>query len=417
MASLINLSMELEISPLSQETANHEVDATTYSYPAARDLAYINTLCLNALYAWLQEEPDLPGTPRIWLEASDRPAIWEYVNGSLITVGDTRLAIIPSVVLSEADHPAELRVEQEWVDIPDWAAHYYLMVQVNPEDGWLRLLGYATHPQLKQTARYDALDRTYSLSTEQLIQEMSVLWTARELSPNWSPAVTPLPSLTIVQIDALIQRLSQPPYSPRLEIPFEQWAAFITDSTRRQQLYQQRLNVALNNITQHTPGAVPARINLSRWVESLTEAGWQVVRDLNLLSGTSLSMATARSGMPSEPQPPDQPYWKTFELGGYEVMLLIAREAEVSAKNSSEQAGEINIAIAAKTRSSTPLPHDLQIQVSFTDENGNVDRLDQKILANQPDQVVEVPLLGTPGEPFSITLRLGEHGRTEHFQV
>jgi len=50
----------------------------------------------------------------------------------MIVWGTTRLE------LPERDLTKRM-VPQEWVDIPEWAADYYLAVQVNPDSGWLRI--------------------------------------------------------------------------------------------------------------------------------------------------------------------------------------------------------------------------------------------------------------------------------------
>lgn len=81
--------------------------------------------------------------PQVLPSRDDLSSIWEVVNGTAIGIGETRIVLIP-----EAMDTDEYEVQAEWVDIPSWAADYYLAVQVNSEDCWLRIWGYTTHKKL-----------------------------------------------------------------------------------------------------------------------------------------------------------------------------------------------------------------------------------------------------------------------------
>lgn len=199
--------------------------------------AYLNSICLTPVLSWLREEY-APGA-NVWLSASN-PSIWEVVNGSAITLDKSRFVLVPT----EAIDLSELRVPQEWVDIPSWAGDYYLGVQVNPDEGVVRIWGYATHQQLKQKGSYQAQDRAYSLDENDLIQDISVLWVARQLCPEepTKSQISPLPSIPLAQAENLIVRLGNPDViNPRLALPFELWGAILEHGGWRQRLYQSRL--------------------------------------------------------------------------------------------------------------------------------------------------------------------------------
>lgn len=220
----------LEISQASQSQAWQQCQS--FSTPS-RWNAYLNQLCLDAVLPWLQEEYT-QATP--WLS---RPlAIWDVVNGTAIALDTARLVVIPTETIDSS----ELRVPQEWVDIPGWVADYYLAAQVNLDEQWVRIWGYTTHQQLK-TGQYDAGDRTYCLDASGLIQDLSVLWVARQLCPQepTRATVTPLSALPLAQAENLLQRLSNPSVTaPRLAVPFELWAALLEHSGWRQRLYERR---------------------------------------------------------------------------------------------------------------------------------------------------------------------------------
>ncbi len=210
------------------------------SQPFATDnsrwVAYLNQLSLSTLLPWLQE--DEPQT-RPSLSAAAFPSIWELTNGTALTLGHHRLVLIPT----DAVDIDEIRVPQEWVDIPDWAADYYLAVQVNMDDAWVRVSGFVTHQQLKEQGRYDWRDRTYSLGAEAWVEDLNVLWVSRQLMPEASlrAALQPLPDLPLAQAEQLLQRLGNPALpTPRLEIPFEQWGALLSHGGWRQRLLELR---------------------------------------------------------------------------------------------------------------------------------------------------------------------------------
>lgn len=208
-----------------------------YSHDAARWRAYLNRLCLNILVPALQQQAQLKHLPQVWPHPAALPSIWEVVNGTAITLGQTRIVIIPSVTIDTE----EFCVPSEWVDIPSFAADYYLAVQVNHYNGWLRVWGFTTHRKLKHQGKYDPSDRTYSLEPEDLFENLNVLWLAKELCLLSKAKIQPLPKLSPTQAERLMAKLGQPsPYSPRLLVGFAQWGALLEHGGWRQRLYQQR---------------------------------------------------------------------------------------------------------------------------------------------------------------------------------
>jgi Protein of unknown function (DUF1822) len=185
---------------------------------------YLNQLVLDTFLPWLQTEADTTATTG--LDSATQADVWEIVNGIVINIGGAKIVLIPS----EAEDLSQLRVPQEWIDIPVWKADYYLAVQVSLDDGYIRVWGYTTHQQLKNHGSFSHSDRTYSLSEAELITDINVLWVARELCPNevTQAAVEPIKALTNVQADNLILRLGNPTQLlPRLAVPFATWAALI----------------------------------------------------------------------------------------------------------------------------------------------------------------------------------------------
>ncbi|MBR8838805.1 MAG: DUF1822 family protein [Stigonema ocellatum SAG 48.90 = DSM 106950] len=255
-----------------------------FSNPASRYQAYLNKLCLLAVLQWLQEEMAPQAKP--WPSSALLPSFWELVNGSTITLDGTRFVLVPS----QAMDMSELRVAQEWVDIPGWVGDYYLAVQVEPDEGYVRVWGYCTHEKLKSRGSYNGGDRTYSLDATDIISDMSVLAVARQLCPEepTRTTVASLPSLTPEHAQNLISRLgSSQIMTPRLEIPFQLWGALVENGGWRQSLYQRRLGL-------------PEQWSVLEWVNSgvsqLAEAiGWGSF-------SIQLSAALARSVQEIQPR-------------------------------------------------------------------------------------------------------------------
>ncbi|CAA9586294.1 FIG00568972: hypothetical protein [uncultured Synechococcales cyanobacterium] len=225
----------LEISPAEQSQAWQQ--SQRYSTSSSRWNAYLNQICLSAVLPWIGEECGSQAAP--WPAPAALPSFWEVISGSAIAVDRTRFVLIPT----ETIDLSELRVPQEWVDIPEWAADYYLAVQIIPDEGLVRVWGYTTHQQLKASGSYDPGDRTYCLDEDNVIQDLSILWVARQLCPEEpTRGVLPsLPTLPLAQAESLLQRLGNPSVvTPRLAVPFELWAALLAHGGWRQRLYEQR---------------------------------------------------------------------------------------------------------------------------------------------------------------------------------
>ncbi|MDZ7962606.1 MAG: DUF1822 family protein [Aulosira sp. DedQUE10] len=224
--------LTLEISPTSQMQ-----ELPSFSTSGGRWRAYLNQLCLDAFLSWLQEEQVFGA--RVWTQIAALPSFWEFTNGTAIACDGMRLVLIPTTAIDIA----ELRVPQEWVDIPNWVADYYISVRVNPNAGWMTICGYITHRQLKTKGVYDASDRAYCLDENDLIKDINGLWITRQLCPEevLRESVAPLPHLPIAQAESLLARLSNTAVIfPRLAIPFQLWGALLEHGGWRQRLYERR---------------------------------------------------------------------------------------------------------------------------------------------------------------------------------
>jgi hypothetical protein len=255
--------------------------AQYHSNPISRYNAYLNGAFLNAILNWLSEwlAGEAFPQPSVW-HSQDISSIWEVVNGTAIQIGDTRLVLIPS---DEGDLE-ELCVPQEWVDIPNWSADYYLPVQVNldgdDDEFWVEVCGFATHRQLKHEGTYSAGDRTYTLPTKELTESLVVMQIT--LGLNLQAEISPLPSLSELKATELLQNLGNSSvYSPRLIVPFEQWASFLANDECRQQLYNQRLGIIQEPAVAVAPSVmIQSKANLLQRAKNYFQAGWQMTDEI-----------------------------------------------------------------------------------------------------------------------------------------
>lgn len=235
------------------------------SNPSSRWQNYLNQVALAVFLPWLQAEED--ATAKTQWQQEQQDAVWEVVNGTAIAIKNANLVLIPS----EAEDLEELRVPQEWIDLPSWTADYYLAVQVNVDGGYVRVWGYATHQQLKQGS-FNHSDRTYSLTNEELIGDLNALWVARALCPNEATqaVIEPLAELSPVQANNLIERLGNPAQLlPRLAVPFATWGALLQNPSWCRRLVATRRGL---------PTITPILQWLKQGLSDLsTEFGWRQI--------------------------------------------------------------------------------------------------------------------------------------------
>ncbi len=219
----------------SEDADRVRLDPNIYSNSTGLTNAELNQLCLNIFQSWL-DEIEIVHTSSF--TAEELTTIWDVVPGCAIEVGRTRLILIPSEDLDRD----ELRIPQEWIDLPNWLGDYYLGVQIDREAGTMNIWGFASHNLIKQRGEYNHRDRTYSLDGNLVVTNLEIIWLAQELGSNERSLVPELPALDLDSALALIKELSVPsPYSPRLRSSFLQWGGLLNNANLRSQLYQTRV--------------------------------------------------------------------------------------------------------------------------------------------------------------------------------
>lgn len=257
-----------------------------YSNDSANWKGYINRLCSVGFLSGLKEllEGTLHPELSVWPSEEDIPTISEVVNGTAIDFGETRLILIPS----EIEELDEFSVPREWVDIPSWAGDYYLPIQMvvdeEADNAEMRVLGYATHWQLKENGKYDSVEETYCLEPEDLITDFVTFWLAQQLRPRRKAAVAELTAPKVDEASRLLRQLSEPSLcSPRhrvgIDVGFEPWAALLANPAYRQKLYQLRLKKeSMEEIG--IAGTARTTVKLREWFDSVYATGWQTIEEI-----------------------------------------------------------------------------------------------------------------------------------------
>lgn len=390
----------LDLSEQEQQTAWQISAQNHYSNPAARWNAYLNCLCLNAFLDWLKEEPDLGETPKVWPSDYQLPSIWEFVNGTCLTVGDLRLVLIPS----DKSNLTEFRIPQEWVDIPNWVANYYLAVQINLEENWIGVWGYTTHQQIREKAKYDLMDRTYLLDEEDLIADINVMWVAREVCSVQKPQLKMLPELSGVQIEKLLKQLDH--WTPDLpkDVSEQEWMALLALDEGRQDLYQTRLAKHKGNLVAYSQ---PLVNNLSKWFQNVFEGGWHSFDTLVSSQQNTLAVQFRSDATLNEVRVKGA---KLIDLGmqirNTAVVLLIGLTSEIDDKVS------IRVQLHPANEE-VYLPPDLKLLL--LSGSGNIL---QEVQSRSHDNFIQLKKFKSPpGKSFSLQVTLGDISIKEDFML
>lgn len=393
----------LEFSRQDRDQAWKNAQNQLYSNPAARGNAYLNHLCLNGFLNYLEAEPDLRETPKIWTSLAELPSVWEVVNGTAIELGETRLILIPY----EEGNLTEFRVPREWVDIPQWAGNYYLAVELNLADCWLRVSGYTTYHQLREEGKHDRIDESYVLDAEALIEDLSVMWVAREIYPSQKPAVKSLPTLSSTEVTSLLEQLGQQtPCSPRLEVSFAQWAALLANPHWRQEIYQRRLGRKVAPAT-----STPASINLGQWFQEVFEGGWQSL-DALLNTGAGKLAYSFRKGEKGALEGRNiavegvKLIYLGIALGHQSVALMVSLTAE------SESRVSIRVQLHPAGGQNYLPP---KIRLALLSTSGAIL---QESVADSQDNLIRLKRFTCPrGKGFKIQVKLDDFSLTEDFAI
>lgn len=389
----------LEISPSLQKSSWQE--SQVYATPSSRWRAYMNQICLHGFLNWVKAEyvPEAS----IWYSSPGIPAFWEFVNGTAILLKEKRVVLIPS----EAIDDSELEVPQEWVDIPSWAADYYLAVQVTPDGESVKFWGYITHTELKSLADYDQVDRTYCIDARHLIKDLNAFWMTYQFcgTEEMKAAIAPLPELSTAEVEYVQQLLSNSSVAfLRLAVPFTTWGMLLENEQWRQWLYQQQQRCLRRSApTQFSE----VQVNLSGWLEQIYDASWQAIETFFEQNSSNLAFNfRSSSGLNATPIKRAKLIDLGMEIEAQKVILLVALITKANQ--------QVSIRVQLHPACNQPYLRANIKLVLLSDQEGII----QQVQARVQDIYMQLKLFnGEVGECFSIQVALNNYQITENFMI
>ncbi len=383
----------LELSPEEIEQVWQELP--NYSNDAARWNAFLNHLCLNIIMKYLAEDEPPETQPQISPNLETLNQIWEVVNGSAITIGETRIILIPT----EEIDTETFAIPQEWVDLPSWVGDYYLAALVEPEEERMRIWGYTSYQNLKDEANYNEFDRLYYLGQEFMTEDLNVMWVAREVCPVTKPEVAAVGSLSGDEATALVRELGRSPgYYPRLEVEFEKWGALLENQNLLRMLYEERLGGDRPTSTS---------TNLWQWLDGIFETAWQIVDEILTPEQLVISFSYRNRSSENIFSPSVRiSRGKKIDLG-----MRLVEESVALIVRWLPETEEDNIRIRVYPMGGkTYLPPGIKLIVM--DEKGE-ELMD--VESRDADNFIQLKLYAERGEKFSVAVAFGEARITENF--
>jgi hypothetical protein len=288
--------------------------------------------------------------------------------------------------MPEAGSVYQMDVPAEWVQIPTWSAHFYLGLSVNFDQKLICVEGYATQRTLVERAIYRHLSAEYALDQGDLETELDNLCLEIDLQVADVVAVQPTLKLSPQRASTLINALSHPQEvaDPRSHLPFAEWAALLADRRWQERLYERRVH--WSPIT-----------NLLDWLSERVDQGWQRLEQL-----TAEPQLVYRNLAGSE----RAKVLDLGEAGGAQSFLLALAVQPISDY-------EFGVRISL-----LPLDGDEllppQLTLTVFDDNGEV--LHQESSGGR-DERLQYEITLERGDPFAISVRLGELSIIERFTV
>jgi hypothetical protein len=226
----------------------------------------IDLICQSQLKGYLQENIGLDVAVAYPTDIQFTRLVSQLVDGFVLTVANIRIVFIPSEDLDYCG----FEIQQEWVDLSNWAADYYVPIQVDLDGKFLHVWGFISHRDVKAQGEFDRISRTYIIGSQYLSDELEDLWLTCELlaSGEMSPeraAILPLPELLPHTAQGLIDNLlkNKSIFSPRLDLSFAQWGSLLNQP--------KYLKIYLNPPTEPEPIVAAVNVPLLKIVTRLSD--------------------------------------------------------------------------------------------------------------------------------------------------
>jgi hypothetical protein len=380
---------------------------------------YLSHLALLGFTTWLRQRDSQLSVE--WTSALEWQARYSgFLNACLVRVQDFRVCLIPSLSLGDP----EVVLPRAVVTLPEFAAHFYVAVGIEPELEMAAMQGWMSYQQLTEQVSHlkPEADWTYLCPITWFHQAplTELLLYFRCLSPT----EIPLPAVAerqfmLAQVkDSLLARLSKLPAQPLWRtLTWQQGAAVLTAPALVKWLQQPASNnqTMLSDLLQ---GLTQQVIDLSQWLDELNpltaETHWQPVLASQLrgkATDPGLRLQEILGALQQEqsfslPETVYQAY-RDLELASIPIRTYSVIWFEGT---------EWMLLILVEVLTENVLTGELRVRISDSRECLVVDALD---LANIASEYLAVQVAGQPGDLLLVTLFLdtGESVTLEPFAL
>jgi hypothetical protein len=245
------------------------------------------------------------------------------------------------------------------------------------------------------------------LRREDAIENLNVMWVAVEVGADERMPVKPLPVLHAMPAENLLAQLSRPsPYSPRLDVGFEQWGALLDSASWRQQLYKRRMLAVAGDVAPANPGVV----KLSNWLRNnfvgTVGAGWQAIEAFLTPEQQQLAFRFRGKDSGQEGAKLAKLTDLGLQLGGKAIVLLVAVAPDAGEKVSVR----VQAHPAAGEKHLPPL-----LKLALLSDSGETL---QVVQSRSLDNYIQLNRFkGVPGTSFTIEVALGAASVVEEFEI
>ncbi|MEM8718265.1 MAG: DUF1822 family protein [Cyanobacteria bacterium P01_G01_bin.39] len=391
---------------------------------------YLNSLALFGFETWLQERD-----PNLNINSDScsvkQPSYANYIDGVFnLTVGDYKLCLLTNgVTIDEA-----ISVDRALIDLPEYAAHFYVLVNVIEEQAEVEIDSFISYPEIttgKQAANLSATDDwTYEIPVDWFnTQSDNLLLALRCLEPN---SLTLPESVTVTdniqsQLEPLLPQLRSATTELHQILTWSQAVAILSNPDLLNWLYQLQTNqlslrdsiAALGDRLSSTISAATQRlINVKSWLsdeldEIAQSLAWTLLPTPELAASAMRDLAVIDRQSPAQEFAAIMTQLRTSgedipeaARGAYQDFTLASHGLRMYAVTwmivVSEDVLEWSLLLILGAQSDNYIPQGLKLELK---EGGTV--LDQKtITENTYDSYVYTQVIGELDEQFTVSVKL-----------
>lgn len=415
---------------LSEEQVNRAVELRDRIIDPQRQWqTYLNSLALFGFTTWLENRDD-----SLVVDASDcsvmQPSYANYIDGVFnLTVGEYKICLLTNGVAVDEF----ISIDRAVIDLPEYAAHFYILVNVVEEQGEVNIdsfIPYDEMMQRKQTANIiPDVDWTYEIPLAWFNpQPEDVLLYLRCLEPNNIPLPTTATATGNIQseIESLIPQLQSGEPLHQI-LTWSQAASILSKASLLSWLYelqttQPSLRDSLSALSDRLSNTISevaqTAINVKSWLsneldELAQNLSWTLFPSLELAPSGLRDLEAVNRESPAKEftaiitqlresgediSPDARGAFRDFNIGTYALrVFVVAWEVEET-----EGVPEWSLLVVLGVQPNNYLPQGLKMELK---EGATV--LDEKVVPEDTyDSYIYTQVIGELEEQFIVSISL-----------